>query len=137
MKRYQGYRVPIDSIKAGTLLKKLADREQKTSNDLLLSATESVAKNSEDIGPLTSTQELLDALDLAVGSEDLGDCELNISKPISAESETEDVSEINEPIPLMRNNKPRFVELTRLLPPIPKKGNFEVDTVRKSLYFFS
>ena len=28
MKRYKGYRVPIASVKGGTLLKKLADRKQ-------------------------------------------------------------------------------------------------------------
>ncbi|KAJ7657863.1 hypothetical protein DFH06DRAFT_1197343 [Mycena polygramma] len=31
----------------------------------------------------------------------------------------------------------KFVELTTLLPPLPKKGSFEVKSIRDSLYFFS
>ena len=34
-------------------------------------------------------------------------------------------------------DEPKFVELTKLLPPVPKKGTFEVNAVKKSLYFFS
>jgi DNA-directed RNA polymerase, mitochondrial len=31
----------------------------------------------------------------------------------------------------------RFAELTDLLPPLPKKGNFNVETIKGSQYFFS
>jgi hypothetical protein len=31
----------------------------------------------------------------------------------------------------------KFVELADLLPPIPKKGNFDVETIKGSQYFFS
>jgi len=31
----------------------------------------------------------------------------------------------------------RFVKLTDLLPPIPKKGSFDVGTIKRSQYFFS
>lgn len=30
-----------------------------------------------------------------------------------------------------------FVDLVDLLPPLPEKGNFDVTTIKKSLYFFS
>lgn len=31
----------------------------------------------------------------------------------------------------------QFVKLTDILPPLPAKGNFSVETIKKSLYFFS
>lgn len=31
----------------------------------------------------------------------------------------------------------RFVDLAKVLPPIPDKGNFDVNEIRRSLYFFS
>jgi DNA-directed RNA polymerase, mitochondrial len=31
----------------------------------------------------------------------------------------------------------KFVELTDLLPPLPKKGSFDVETIKQSQYFFS
>lgn len=30
-----------------------------------------------------------------------------------------------------------FVNLVDILPPLPKKGHFDVKTIKKSLYFFS
>ena len=32
---------------------------------------------------------------------------------------------------------PEFVRLVDLLPPLPSKGEFDVNTIKKSLYFFS
>lgn len=34
-------------------------------------------------------------------------------------------------------NGQRFLDLVDLLPPLPEKGNFDVTTIKKSLYFFS
>ena len=31
----------------------------------------------------------------------------------------------------------RFIDLVDLLPPLPKKGDFKVETIKKSQYFFS
>ena len=31
----------------------------------------------------------------------------------------------------------KFVDLCDLLPPLPQKGNFDVETIKKSQYFFS
>ena len=31
----------------------------------------------------------------------------------------------------------RFIDLVDILPAVPKKGNFDVNTIKKSLYFFS
>ena len=152
MQRYKGYRVPINSIKSGSLLKKLAAREQTTSDDVLHSVTKPDPKETETIGPLTTTEELLDALDLAIGSDGKETWEREPQEPesLSTKAEIKDVEVI---IPMRRRRRrkpqqqgetndllekePRFVELTKLLPPLPEKGNFEVNSVKKSLYFFS
>ena len=34
-------------------------------------------------------------------------------------------------------NASKFVNLTDLLPPLPKKGSFDVGTIKRSEYFFS
>ena len=47
-----------------------------------------------------------------------------------AESEEE-----HEDVPAAFKNK--FIKLSHLIPPHPEKGTFEVETIRKSLYFFS
>ena len=154
VERYKDYRVPLASIKGG-LLKKLADREQTTSDDILQIVTKPDPEEPKVIGPLTSTKELLEALDLAIGSdgEDLEYREPGEPEAISTNGETEDGGEVTmtrvkkgrrskrdiqaaatgEPV----QEEPKFVDLTKLLPPVPKKGNFEVNTVKKSLYFFS
>jgi len=46
----QQYRVPIASVKGGTLLKKLADREQTISDDLLHLATKPDSQEQKAIG---------------------------------------------------------------------------------------
>lgn len=156
MERYKGYRVPITFVKTGSLLKKLADREQTTPDSILHFATKPNPQEPKSIESLTSTEELLHALDLAIDSEgdDLEDHGHGESKPLSTQSKLEGGGEAMVTVPTRRRRRtkkelelaatreftledPEFVELTKLLPRLPKKGNFEVNTVKKSLYFFS
>lgn len=47
--------------------------------------------------------------------------------------------EVSEP-PLPTGHYPwenSFVKLTDILPPIPQKGDFQIDNIRQSKYFFS
>ena len=155
MERYKGYRVPINSVKAGSLLQKLADREQTTSDDILHHATKPDPQEPKAVGPHTSTEELLEVLDLVLGSEgsDIEHDQHGESEAVSTQGETECDGEAPVIVPTRKKRKskkeaasseddpdhrePKFVELTKLLPPLPKKGTFEVNSVKKSLYFFS
>jgi DNA-directed RNA polymerase len=156
VERYKGYRVPIAWLKSGTLVKQLAAREQTTSDEILNSAAQRDSVEPKEVGPHTSTEDLLEALDLALGSEeDLEEDEPQEREvtPTEAKTETEGdgdtgpaVSkrkkrrtreEMKASYPLGLGDELKFVELTKLLPTVPKKGNFEVNTVKKSLYFFS
>lgn len=58
-------------------------------------------------------------------------------KRIQVELEDDDAEsgEDNEDVPAAFKNK--FIKLSHLIPPHPEKGTFEVETIRKSLYFFS
>ena len=148
--------MPLSSVKLGSLLQKLADRERTTSDDILNSLSQPDPQEPKVVGPLTSPEELLEALDLAIGpdGEDLEHHERGEPEYLSPRSETvpDDEASANTPTRRRRRTKrelqaaaegrvfieePRFVELTKLFPPVPKKGNFEVNTVKKSLYFFS
>jgi len=155
MERYKGYRVPLATVKVGSLLQKLADREQTTSFDILNSATKLDPQEPKVVGPLTSPEELLEALDLAIGpdGEDLEYHGRGQPEPLPPHGEIgpDHEAALNTLSRRRRRTKrelqaaadgrvveePRFVELTKLFPPMPKKGNFEVNTVKKSLYFFS
>jgi DNA-directed RNA polymerase len=149
IERYKGYLVPIAAVKGGSLLQKLADREQTTSDDILHYITKSNSQEQKDIGPSTSPEELLEVLDLAIDSEgdDLDDRERQEPGPVYTQGETTDGDEALVTTLTKRKRRtrgeieagvgPRFVELTKLLPPVPKKGTFEVNAVKKSLYFFS
>jgi len=151
MERYKDYRVPISSVKAGSLLKRLAKREQTTSDDILHSATKPDPQDPNVVGSVTSPEELLEALDRAIGPEDLEHHERE-SLLTLGDTGTDGDATVTTPTRRRRRSKwecqaaadgsatperLRFVELTKLLPPMPKKGNFEVNAVKKSLYFFS
>lgn len=47
----------------------------------------------------------------------------------------EEDNEDDDDVPVAFKNK--FIKLSHLIPPHPEKGTFEVETIRKSLYFFS
>lgn len=155
MERYKGYRVPLTFVKSGTLLKKLAARGQKSSDAILHSIIKPDSQDPKAVGPLTSTEELLEALDIAIGSEGENLEGHEHGEPISVPTEVEIKDGDEAPVHTPRRRRrtrvemeaaaagnpeyeePRFVELTKLLPSVPKKGTFEVNAVKKSLYFFS
>lgn len=43
----------------------------------------------------------------------------------------------DEPAPRGRRSGPAFYELADLIPPIPQKGSFDVNEIKRSMYFFS
>jgi DNA-directed RNA polymerase len=51
-----------------------------------------------------------------------------------ADEDDEDASGEDDADSLLAN---KFVDLSAVLPPLPKKGDFDVETIKKSEYFFS
>jgi DNA-directed RNA polymerase, mitochondrial len=158
MERYKGYQVPISSIRVGTLLDRLSTMEKLSLADIVDS------NKSKDVPTgakySSNSEDLLAALDKAIGLTESDD-EPEVGA-VETTSETEEAEEDTDG-PVRRRRRKRteakkflaartadetetpddaktpnhFIELTKLLPPVPKKGNFEVNTIKNSLYFFS
>jgi len=76
----------LAAVEVGSLLQKLADCDQTmTSFDILNSATKLDLQEPKVVGPLTSPEELLEALDLAISpdGEDLEHHGHGVPKPLS------------------------------------------------------
>jgi DNA-directed RNA polymerase len=158
MERYKGYKIPISAVKVGSLLDKLDAMKQTALAGVIESAASTSEKStdaavySEEYDPT----DLLAALDKAIG---LTQSEEAIEE---AEAFEDDEADAAPAKPERKGRKPKtllgltegaqdgggrtseeakfqnsFIDLTKLLPPLPKKGNFEVNTIKKSLYFFS
>lgn len=53
---------------------------------------------------------------------------------LTAEEREDDVDELDAANTRLLG---KFVDLVDLMPPLPKKGNFDVETIKGSQYFFS
>lgn len=157
MERYKGYKVPISNVKMGNLLDKLNAMDGTTLADVIegAAASQKAAAASGDSSAATETTspaDLLAALDQAIGLNDTDPEDVSTSEGSSVEEPKKQrkrrnsrnllLDEITGPRAnngTVEENKVQsnFIDLTRLLPPLPKKGSFEVSTIKKSLYFFS
>lgn len=82
---------------------------------------------SEDVEKLPGEESLLAVSDS--DKEDLVPKRRRKSKTKDLESDEGDASAVAI--------SGKFVDLTSVLPPVPKKGQFDVSTIKKSVYFFS
>lgn len=55
---------------------------------------------------------------------------------VDAKAEADEIDEATKNAPTYADSS-KFVNLVDLLPPLPQKGHFDVNTIKKSLYFFS
>lgn len=120
--RYKGYKVSLASIT--TLLPRLPKVGR-------------IHKVEEGKVQELAATEVEDILEKARSTA----AEAEASLDVEAQAELEEDCEEDE-TPKKRGRKgipmeDRFVDITELLPPVPKKGVFDVDRVKNSLYFFS
>ncbi|CAL1697785.1 unnamed protein product [Somion occarium] len=127
--RYKGYKVPLPSIR--TMIPKLP----RTANILQI---------SDDKESRTLDEQAVEDLRLKAGGlpieeepeeveEDQGEEEDEEEKPKKKKAKRGGKRVVSSEL----NLDDKFVNLTDLLPPVPKKGIFDVDRVKNSLYFFS
>lgn len=65
-----------------------------------------------------------------------GQRRIQVDPDVACEEDSEEEGEGDaDDVPASFRNK--FIKLSHLIPPHPEKGTFEVETIRKSLYFFS
>lgn len=156
MERYKGYKVPISNVKIGNLLEKLNAMEGASLADVLEDAATkkelAAASGVDSIATeTTSAADLLAALDQAIGldadPEDVPESDEDSTKePVKQRRRRNSKNVLLEEMagPRSENGtveenkvQDNFIDLTKLIPPLPKKGTFEVSTIKKSLYFFS
>lgn len=164
LERYRGYKVPLHFLTSGNLSKALvsagsqviATRDQAQSLTALgkLVTIDDDAENStvdEAAVESADLKKLVDILNESSGSISDSDAlatsadESHSEKGSALDLETE---EDTEPKVTKRKVAPgigleqvallgKFVDFTALLPPLPKKGDFKVDEIKQSQYFFS
>ncbi|OAX44242.1 DNA/RNA polymerase [Rhizopogon vinicolor AM-OR11-026] len=154
--RYASHKVPLASLRIGKLLKNLEGAGVR-----IVTSSEQAAALHED--GCTSFDNIMDVSDVEAGSiaqistspEDSKTTEISqkvkVPKPkrgrpfknaamiqgeiasLADEAGEDGAGDEDTDSPL--SNK--FVDLSAVLPPLPKKGDFDVETIKKSQYFFS
>lgn len=110
----------IDEFKTEDVETIVADVDQDTSN----------VEASPDSDPDPQLQKLLNVLD---DKESVEESEDEYDTPHSRAARKKKVEADKAAIELLG----KFVNLTDLLPPLPKKGGFKVEMIKGSQYFFS
>ncbi|KAG2148047.1 hypothetical protein DEU56DRAFT_869723 [Suillus clintonianus] len=157
--RYASHKVPLTALRTGKLLKNL-----QAAGVRIVASSEQAAALRE--GGYTTFDNIIDVSDEEAGSiAQISKLETETSKPKTApkpkqkrgrpvknmvivegakmdvpvvpteheEDEDDDAGEDDFDSLLVD----KFVDLSAVLPPLPKKGDFDVETIKKSQYFFS
>ncbi|OSX56620.1 hypothetical protein POSPLADRAFT_1175011 [Postia placenta MAD-698-R-SB12] len=122
--RYKGYKIPLMTLRQGTALAKLG-----------LMGSSAAIKELEVYPPQPVENEDGEPVKAKRGRR-----KSPKQKPV-VEAENDDEDALDEEDPVGEVEDPaiagKFVELIDVLPPVPLKGSFDVNTIKKSLYFFS
>ncbi|GJJ10389.1 hypothetical protein Clacol_004615 [Clathrus columnatus] len=126
--RYASHKFPVKALFQGSLLQNLREAgcdivlPKNVEEDALnqLAAEKKISKRSSEE----------DESEADVEDEDKEDSD-------TAESESPYILPPPRSAPAPVTGRERFVNLVDLIPPLPQKGDFEVRTVKDSLYFFS
>ena len=137
--RYASHKIPLASLRIGKLLKNL-----ELSGVRIVTSSEQAAALHE--GGFTSFDNIIDVSDAETGSiaqiskkaevselDQATKDEPIIQCNLADEADEEGTGEDDANSPLAN----KFVNLTAVLPPLPKKGDFNVETIKKTQYFFS
>ncbi|KAK0201027.1 DNA/RNA polymerase [Desarmillaria ectypa] len=153
VERYKGYKIPLISLRggqmgkllrnAGASLKVTAEQAQEYS---MLGSLMEITEEGSKFTHLATTAEAeevndrLDEMEETLGDED--------EEAVDMEEFSEDGAELSDRQKKLKKRKAKnekevlklvgkFVELVDLLPPVPEKGDFRVEAIKASQYFFS
>ncbi|KAI0063332.1 DNA/RNA polymerase [Artomyces pyxidatus] len=140
--RYKGYKVPLVSLQTNQMLRQLG---ADTFADAVVSVddvTAEAAPSAGDFVPSTDwVEDEEDADDRMTEKEPKGSLRSTRRRPkvaqadgVGAGDEDQDDKVYQMPPNVLKG---KFVNLTDLLPPLPPKGEFDVNKIKSSLYFFS
>ncbi|KAF9264462.1 DNA/RNA polymerase [Marasmius fiardii PR-910] len=124
--RYKTYKVPLNQLRSPTLLKTLKNWGDSSSVEEVQGTEDfkKILKNQQEQATEKDEEEEEDH------DEDFEDEEEVPRKRASRRKKAEDE---NAAIEMFG----KFVNLTDLIPPLPKKGDFKVEAIKASQYFFS
>lgn len=148
--RYASHKVPLTSLRVGKLLKNL-----ESAGVRIVTSSEQAAALHE--GGFTSFDNIMKVSDEETGSI----AQISKIERVSNKAEVQK-PKLGRPfknVPIMQSNVEsladdadeddagednadsflanKFVDLSAVLPPLPKKGDFDVETIKESQYFFS
>ncbi|KZT25042.1 DNA/RNA polymerase [Neolentinus lepideus HHB14362 ss-1] len=137
--RYKDYKIPLGVIRSSTLIRKL--RNMGVTPPPVMTAIEemdaAIRAGSEN-DDIEVAEADIDAAETDVEAE-----VIDVDAQSAEDTQTlEDAIDITAATrrkrirPTIALNK-TYVELADLIPPVPQKGDFDVNTIKKSLYFFS
>lgn len=133
--RYKGYKVPIASLKTSQILKQLgildtaadiSSRRPKTTAAFELSPdnADAVVEDDEGLSAVLDRPPAVSVLSKEQAVEML--------KPVRRGRGSRGKGAVTE-----ASLEGKFVDLVDLLPPVPVKGEFDVNKIKSSVYFFS
>ncbi|KAG2742603.1 DNA/RNA polymerase [Suillus brevipes Sb2] len=151
--RYGSHKVPLESLRSGKLLKNLqaagvrivASSEQAnalrlggfSSFDDIIDVSDEKSGSIAQISKAMETEPTQTEAPLVI-SDRRGRRAKNVVKKVSAvmdgEEGDDDCAGEDDADSILVD---KFVDLSAVLPPLPKKGDFDVETIKKSQYFFS
>lgn len=114
--------------------KRLRTADAELNNLLTISETGESSIDEKEV----TVGSIMDALDAGSQPKRKKKSAKATSDDAEAESAAEECDdEVNEPDAANARLLGKFVDLIDLMPPLPKKGDFDVETIKGSQYFFS
>ncbi|KAN0065347.1 DNA-directed RNA polymerase [Thecaphora frezii] len=164
LQRYAGYKVPVVSLQTSALRQKKSAKKDDEESDTVLVLPEAQVAKLEGQDREVLVEQAVSRRRSAAADEDDEEgfeddaAQANLASrgesdvaPEDADfAESVDVGEDSVSTKAKRGRQPKtelgspeerlkakFVDLEAILPPIPKKGSFDVNEIKRSLYFFS
>lgn len=138
--RYAGYKVPVASLKKG---------RKPPANAVHVLPEDEVSRLKGETGEVTIETRSRSAEDSDDVSETQGEVSATEADPAASMIEGQDIDALDQTVQTSQSKKTstkpswreqykaKFVDLADVLPPIPAKGSFDVNEIKRSLYFFS
>lgn len=150
MERYKGYKVPLSTLGSGTLLKNLHAAGSQ------IIATPEQAASLRGVSTLLKVSDTEDSTVVVADANLASDLEAEEVRQLlgglegerAPEEEQDDEEELSPRAKAARKRAAdnarlstelmgKFINLTDIFPPLPKKGSFKVENIKDSPYFFS
>ncbi|KZT65062.1 DNA/RNA polymerase [Daedalea quercina L-15889] len=146
LERYKGYVIPLNSIFYGGTLRKYGIQPEKVviktyPADFEVSSSDADEEPVEDSAEDENEED--EGIETAEAAEEAAEGEVELEEVLKASTKKRRVTKDTIFMDELLKQRPegamtsQFVELTSLLPPVPEKGDFDVNRIKQSLYFFS